>query len=81
MKTRKQKIFLALKILAVVLVAIVIALFAFREALLKQTIAKVSFEMASEYNSDFSIKKASFVGISGLFWLPKMPTLFLRFKK
>jgi len=66
MKTRKQKIIVALKIITVSFVALIIALFAFRNELLKQTIAKVSFKMASEYNSTLTIKKASFVGISGL---------------
>ena len=66
MKTRKQKIIKALKITAISLVVLIIALFAFRNELLKQTIAKVSFKMASEYNSTFTIKEASFVRLSGL---------------
>ena len=66
MKTRKQKLILAAKILVSTLVVLVIALFIFRNALLSQTIAKISFKMESEYNSDFSIKEASFVGLSGL---------------
>ncbi len=66
MRTRKQKIIKAVKIIGITLVVIVIALFVFRNALLQQTIAKVSFKMKSEYNSDFSIKQASFVGFSGL---------------
>lgn len=66
MRTRKQKLILAAKIAVSTLVVIVIALFIFRNALLSQTIAKISFKMESEYNSDFSIKEASFVGLSGL---------------
>jgi hypothetical protein len=66
MRTRKQKIIKAAKIIGITLVVVVIALFVFRNALLQQTIAKVSFKMESEYNSDFSIKEASFVGLSGL---------------
>ena len=66
MKTQKQKIILVLKIIAATFVVLVIALFVFRDALLKQTIAKVSFKMETKYNSHFSIKKASFVGLSGL---------------
>lgn len=66
MRTRKQKIILAVKIITATFLAIFIAVFVFRNALLKQTIAKVSFKMASEYNSTFTVKKASFVGFSGL---------------
>ena len=66
MRTRKQKIILAVKIITATFLAIIIAVFVFRNALLKQTIAKVSFKMASEYNSTFTVKKASFVGFSGL---------------
>ncbi|WP_396169762.1 transglycosylase domain-containing protein [Flavobacterium sp.] len=66
MRTRKQKIILAAKIAVTTFLAIIIALFVFRNELLEQTVAKVSFKMASDYNSTFTIKKASFVGISGL---------------
>jgi len=66
MKSRKQKTILALKIIAISFLAIIIALFVFRNEVLKQTIAKVSFKMASEYNSTFTVKEASFVGLSGL---------------
>ena len=66
MRTRKQKIILVVKIIVLTFWALIMALFVFRNQLLKQTIAKVSFKMASEYNSDFSIKEASFVGLSGL---------------
>ena len=44
----------------------IIALFVFRDALLQQTIAKVSNKMERDYNSSFSVKEASFVGFSGL---------------
>lgn len=66
MRTRKQKIILAAKIILGTFIVLIIALFVFRNMLLKQTIAKISFKMESEYNSDFSVKKASFVGLSGL---------------
>jgi len=45
---------------------LIIALFVFRNMLLQQTIAKVSVKMERDYSSDFSVKKASFVGLSGL---------------
>lgn len=66
MKTRKQRIILAAKITTATFLAIIVALFVFRNELLEQTIAKVSFKMASEYNSTFTVKEASFVGLSGL---------------
>lgn len=66
MRTRKQKIILAAKIIIGTIIVLFIALFVFRNMVLQQTIAKVSIKMERDYNSDFSIKKASFVGLSGL---------------
>nr|WP_314895909.1 biosynthetic peptidoglycan transglycosylase [uncultured Flavobacterium sp.] len=66
MKTGKQKIILATKILSVLFVALIVAFYIFRDAVLQQTIAKVSNEMEIDYNSTFSVKKASFDGISGV---------------
>jgi hypothetical protein len=66
MRTRKQKIILAAKIIFSIFLAMVIALLIFRNALLSQTIAKVSIKMEQDYNSTFSVKEASFVGFSGL---------------
>lgn len=66
MKTGKQKIILAAKILSVLFLALIIAFYLFRDAVLQQTIAKVSNEMEIDYNSTFSVKKASFDGISGV---------------
>ncbi|CAD0001979.1 transglycosylase domain-containing protein [Flavobacterium chungangense] len=66
MKFSKQKTFKVLKILIVVLILLCIALYSFRNSLLKQVIAKVTHKMAVDYNSDFSIKEASFDGLSGI---------------
>src|SRR4051812_34424447 len=66
MRTRKQKIIIAIKIIVAILLLMVIALFVFRDVLLQQAVAKVSDKMKQDYNSDFSIKEASFVGTSGL---------------
>ena len=66
MKTGKQKIILAAKILSVLFVALIVSFYIFRDAVLQQTIAKVSNEMEVDYNSTFSVKKASFDGISGV---------------
>jgi len=66
MRTRKQKIILATKIIVGTFLMLIIALFVFRNMVLQQTIAKVSIKMELDYNSDFSVKKVSFVGLSGL---------------
>ncbi|MBA4316833.1 MAG: glycosyl transferase, partial [Flavobacterium sp.] len=66
MRTRKQKIILAAKIIVGTFLMLIIALFVFRNMVLQQTIAKVSIKMELDYNSNFSVKKASFVGLSGL---------------
>ncbi len=66
MRTKKQKIILAAKIIAATFLVIIIALFVFRNALLKQAISKVSLKMERDYNSTFSVKEAAFVGLSGV---------------
>ena len=66
MKTRRQKIILAAKIIVGIFIILIIALFVFRNMLLQQTIAKISVKMERDYNSDFSVKKASFLGFSDL---------------
>lgn len=60
----KQKIYKALKILGIILVLILVALYYFRDSLLKQAIAKVTHKMAVQYNSNFSVESASFDGLS-----------------
>ena len=66
MRTKKQKIIVAAKIIVATFLAIIIALFVFRNSLLQQVITKVSIKMERDYNSTFSVKEASFVGLSGL---------------
>ncbi|TRX40491.1 transglycosylase domain-containing protein [Flavobacterium restrictum] len=66
MKTPKQKIVLGLKILVAVLMLLVVGFIVFRNALLEQAVAKVSVKMDLEYNSRFTVKKASFTGVSGI---------------
>lgn len=66
MKTTKQKIIVTTKILLAVLVLFFITAFVFRNALLHQTISKVSSKMERDYNSHFSVKKASFIGFSSI---------------
>ena len=57
---------LALKITVATLLILIVAVFFFRDTLLQQAITKVSHKMEQDYNSRFSVKKASFVGLSGL---------------
>ncbi|PWK02281.1 transglycosylase [Flavobacterium araucananum] len=66
MKFPKQKIFKALLILVIVLIVLFLGFYFFRDALLKQAIAKVKTKMDTEYNSTFSVKSASFDGLSGI---------------
>ena len=66
MRTRKQKIILFAKIVTVAFVVTVISFFVFRNTILRQAITRVSVKMEHDYNSDFSVKEASFVGFSGI---------------
>jgi hypothetical protein len=66
MITRKQKLIVVTKIIVGSFLVLLIGLFVFRNMVLQQAIAKVSFKMKHDYNSDFSIKKASCVGFLGL---------------
>jgi len=60
----KQKIYKALKILGIVILLLCIGLYYFRNSLLKQAIAKVTHKMAVQYQSNFSVKSATFDGLS-----------------
>ncbi len=66
MRTRKQKTVAFLKILSLILLVFTIGIIVFRDSLLKQLIAKTSSKMEEEYNSQFTIKKAAFEGLSGI---------------
>ena len=66
MKTNKQKIILFLKVLLVLFVGIILFTYIFRDIILNRSIAKVTAKMEFEYNSNFTVKKASFEGFSGL---------------
>ena len=56
----QQKTGLFLKIFLVVMCLIAGGFFIFRDAVLQQTLAKVSHEMEVDYNSKFTVKNASF---------------------
>jgi hypothetical protein len=66
MRTGKQKIVLAAKIISLVIVCLIIGFYFFRDELLKQTLVKVSNTMERDYNSSFSVKKATFDGFSAV---------------
>ncbi|MEZ0006239.1 hypothetical protein ABH942_001602 [Flavobacterium sp. 28YEA47A] len=66
MRSRKQKAILAAKIIGVLFVLFIGTFFIFRNSILQKAIAKVSDKMENEYDSNFSIKKASFQGFSGV---------------
>lgn len=66
MKFPKQKIYKALLVLVLVIAVLFLGLYFFRDSLLKQAIAKVTLKMNTEYDSKFSVKSASFEGLSGI---------------
>jgi hypothetical protein len=66
MKTTQQKIVLVFKLLALLLVTVFIGFFIFRESLLQEAIAKTSAKIKNDYNSTFTVKEASFNGLSGI---------------
>lgn len=66
MRTRKQKVLLAVTIIAVIFVLAIGLFFIFRNSILQKAISKVSTKMETEYDSKFSIKSASFEGFSGV---------------
>ena len=66
MRTNKQKLLLAAKILFAVLLLVVGGFIFFRDSLLNQALDKVSTKMTQQYNSNFTVKKASFDGLNGI---------------
>lgn len=66
MRTKKQKIFLYLKLFLLVFFLGVIALFAFRNSILENVISKIETKLDHDYQCDFSIEKAEFIGLSNL---------------
>lgn len=66
MRTTKQKIVLSAKIFGVLVVIAVVAVFVFRESILKKAIVEIKHKMERDYDSNFTIKKAAFEGFSGV---------------
>lgn len=66
MRSRKQKIILALKIVIVFFTLLLIAFFVFRNALLQEAIGKITTKLDTQYDCKFAVKEASFDGITGV---------------
>lgn len=66
-KNRIKKIaFWAIGIVVVLIIVSGVLFFAFRNSILQKAITKVSGKMNTEYNSAFTVKEASFHGLSGI---------------
>lgn len=86
MKRNKKKFFLALKILAAVVLLTFVSLYFFRDALLQKAIAKAERKFEKDYDCRFSVKKASLIGISEvemheMFLIPKNADTLLAVEK
>ncbi|MGA9636957.1 transglycosylase domain-containing protein [Flavobacterium sp.] len=66
MRTRKQKIILCSKIIAMLILLLFICFYFFRNILLEQLLSKATVKAATEYNCNFTVRKASFEGMSGV---------------
>lgn len=64
MKTKKQKFILGLKLFLVFLVLIFSTLYFFRDVLLQKAITRIQSKFNTEYNCLFSVKNASFNGLT-----------------
>ncbi|KGO91154.1 transglycosylase domain-containing protein [Flavobacterium subsaxonicum] len=62
----KKIAFRALIILGVLFIVAAVSFFAFRNMALQKAIVKVSDKMARDYNASFTVKSASFKGLSGI---------------
>jgi hypothetical protein len=66
MRTKKQKVFLLLKIGGIILLLGIALLFAFRNTLLEKVIHRIDAKMERDYQCDFTIAKAEFLGLTNL---------------
>ena len=66
MKTKKEKIMIAVKIIAAVFIVLFFIFYQFRDSLLQQSIKQVSTKLQQKYNCKLTLKEASFTGLSGL---------------
>jgi len=66
MRTRKQKLLLAVKIISAFFVLIIALALIFRNTILQKAMVKVSEKMERDYDCNFTVKKAQFEGFSGV---------------
>jgi hypothetical protein len=66
MKTKKQKVFLLLKIGSILILLLLVMLFAFRNTILSKVIHRIDAKLTREYQCNFTVKKAEFQGITNL---------------
>lgn len=66
MRTKKQWFLLILTVLLVLVIVIVGAIYFFRDTILQQGIQKASHKFKTEYNTEFNVGKAQFVGASSI---------------
>ena len=66
MRTKKQKLFLFLKLFLLVFLLGVVAVVAFRNSILETAIAKIDTKLNKEYQCRFHVKSAQFHGLSNL---------------
>ncbi|NNT70879.1 transglycosylase domain-containing protein [Flavobacterium sp. IMCC34852] len=66
MRTKKQKVFLLLKISSIILLLGIVLLFAFRNTILEKVIHRIDAKMERDYQCRLTIAKAEFQGLTGL---------------
>ena len=66
MRTRKQKIIRILIGVGIFLVLLILLFFAFRNTILDKAIDKIATKMETDYDSKFSVKEATFQGLTGV---------------
>ena len=66
MKTKKQWFFLILKIVIVLIILLIGGIYFFRDTLLHQALDKLKNKFKSEYNADFSVSDAKFIGTTSI---------------
>ncbi|MGL2965213.1 transglycosylase domain-containing protein [Flavobacterium sp. XGLA_31] len=66
MKTKKQKVFLFLKISGILLLLGIVMLFVFRNTLLNKVIHRIDSKLDREYQCRFTVEKAEFHGLTNL---------------
>ncbi|WP_428223708.1 transglycosylase domain-containing protein [Flavobacterium sp.] len=66
MRTKKQWLFLVLKILGGIMLLSIAGLYFFRDTLLQQAVQKAQHKFKTDYNTEFHIGKAEFIGASSV---------------